>query len=294
MINEPVVEKSGNVLLVKPNLVNVNQEFVNGIPEYQNMYIFAELTAQSKGRTVITNTDTTTTSSKKINFIGNNQNEDADNPNKLNFTTNYYDGSNPNGEYYEGFGINSIKISINSSFVPQVSIQFIDIRGLAFFNQKDSPYRMLFDFPPPIFNLTVKGYYGEPISYRLHLVNYASEFNSANGNFIIDANFVGMTFAPLSDILFRYVVNAPLIEDNLSMSPKPNERPKNTFDLILKLKSLYKSISDELETDAENIKYGLLVDEIKKIDRVYELLNYYSKNEIFTKAGIPYLVWKAP
>jgi len=294
MINENIVERSGNVLLVKPNLVNVNQEFINGIPQYQNMYIFAELTAQSKGRTVITKTDTTTTSSKKINFIGNNQNKNSDNPNNLNFTTNYYDGSNPDGEYYEGFGIKSIKISINSSFVPQVAIQFIDIRGLAFFNQKDSPYRILFDFPPPTFNLTVKGHYGKPISYKLHLVNYTSEFNSSNGNFIIDANFIGMTFAPLSDILFRYIVNAPLIENRESMSPKPNEKPRNTFDLILKLKSLYKSISTELETDAENIKYGLLLEEIKKIDRVYELLTYYSKNEVLTQAGKPYLVWKAP
>lgn len=173
---------SSNVILIDPNTVNINNDITNGIPQYQDMYIFAELTAQSKGRTVIMNGETgsktSTTKSKKINFIGNNQDDnDPNNPNYLNFTTNYYDGSSRDGEYYEGFGINSIKILTNSSFIPQVDIQFVDIRGLAFFNQTDSPYRVLFDFPPPIFSLTVKGYYGKAVTYKLHLVSYTSEFN---------------------------------------------------------------------------------------------------------------------
>ena len=282
---------NGNVILIEPNCVNINNNVVNGAPQYQDMHIFAELTAKSKGRTIIIDGNTDSTKSKKINFIGNNQ--DNNNPNYLNFTTNYYDGSTGGGTHYEGFGINTIKIVTNSSFIPQVNIQFIDIRGLAFFNQNDSPYRILFDFPPPIFTLTVKGYYGKPVTYDLHLVKYTSEFSAANGNFIIDAQFVAMTFAPLTDILFRYIVNAPLIDNPASMNPNPNEPPANTYNLILKLKNLYSAISDELKTDIENKKYKNILDDISKIDLALEMVNplIITDSEILkTATETPYLV----
>jgi hypothetical protein len=287
---EENVDDNGNVILIDPNTININNNIVNGIPQYENMYIFAELTAKSKERTVIIDNNVSSTKSKPpINFIGNNQDNETNDPNHLNFTTNYYDGSNPDGQHYEGFGINNIKITINSSFIPQVNIQFIDIRGLAFFNQTDSPYQMLFDFPPPIFKLTVKGYYGKPIAYDLHLVKYTSEFNAANGNFVIDAQFVALTFAPLTDILFGYVVNTSLIDNNddgnNSMNPEPKEIPKNTFQLILQLKSLYSATSDLLKTEQENNDIKNNLDIIKSINSVMEMLNpsNIKNNEILNK-----------
>jgi GH25 family lysozyme M1 (1,4-beta-N-acetylmuramidase) len=288
--------EQGNVVLVEPNCININTEnVINGIPQYQDMYIFAELTARSKGRTIITNGNVNTTTSKTINFIGNNQNnENPNNPNYLNFTTNYYDGSNPDGKYYEGFGMNSIKIVINSSFIPQVDIQFVDIRGLAFFNQVDSPYRILFDFPPPIFTLTVKGYYGKPLTYQLHLVKYTSEFSAENGNFIIDAQFVAMTFAPLADILFRYVVNAPLINNEKSMNSKPGTEITNTFGLIKKLKNLYADIAKMLDTDVEYQNWQNISNDLEKIDLTFEILKNYENNETLKPAGTPYLVMRTP
>ncbi|MDA3780534.1 MAG: glycoside hydrolase family 25 protein [Bacteroidales bacterium] len=288
-------KSNGNVLLIDPNCVNINNDIVNGVSEYENKYIFAELTAESRGRTVVTikgNTNSAKTDkSKIINFIGNNQ--DINNPNYLNFTTNYYEGSTGNATHYEGFGINSIKIKLNSSFIPQIDIQFIDVRGLAFFNQNDSPYRLLFDFPPPIFKLTVKGYYGKPIEYDIHLVKYTSEFSAANGNFIIDAQFVAMTFAPLSDILFRYVVNTPLIDDPLSANSKLNEPPANTFSLIRKFANLYGAIADEFKDDIINIRYNNINNDIKKIDVVLEMINptLFSEDKNLKQAdNTPYLI----
>ena len=289
--------ENGNVILVEPNDVNINTDIVNGIPQYQDMYIFSELTAVSKGRTVIVKGNATSTSSKKINFIGNNQDdENPDNPNYLNFTTNYYDGSTGDGTHYEGFGMSDIKITINSSFIPQVSIRFVDIRGLAFFNQQESPYRMLFDFPPPIFHLTVKGYYGKSIKYQLHLVKYTSEFNAANGNFVIDAQFVAVTFAPLSDILFRYVVNAPLITNDDSMKPNTGERPQNTYDMIMKFKNLYTAISEKLETDTENKEYISTDNQLKSLEETFDIFEFVIKNqnEVLSAPGRPYLVARTP
>ena len=287
-----------NVTLIEPNCANINKSVVNGIPQYQDMYIFAELVAESKGRTVIIDGNTSSTTSKKLNFIGNDQtDENENNPNRLNFTTNYYDGSNGEGEYYEGFGMNDIKIVVNSSFIPQVDIQFIDIRGLAFFNQKDSPYRILFDFPPPIFKLTVKGYYGKALTYKLHLVSYTSEFSSQNGNFIIDAKFVAVTFAPLSDVLFRYVVNFPMINNMNSSSSLTTLPPANTFELILKLKNLYKAIGNKLKTDIDNKNFQSTLTSLENIDSVIGMLNTVPKNqnEVLSSGNQkPYIIIKTP
>lgn len=290
MADESKKNGNSNVNLIEPNDVNINTNVINGISQYQDMHIFAELTAKSKERTIIIDGNTSSKEGDIINFLGNNQ--DIDNPNHLNFTTNYYDGSTDNGIHYEGFGITNIKITTNSSFIPQVNIQFVDIRGLAFFNQTDSPYRMLFDFPPPIFRLTIKGQYGKPVSYDLHLVKYASEFSASNGNFIIDAQFVAVTFAPLTDILFRYVVNTSLIGNTESLSPNPKTKPKNTFELILQLKNLYSATSELLDTENENNKSKIIKDNLAKIDLIMEILEpkYIKKNTVLEKGGEPYLV----
>ena len=217
------------ILLIDPNQIpeNVNTKMINAIPQYQDMYIFAELTAKSRGRSVLFTSSNSglyrlspdsTNQDIVVNFLGNNQDSTQPNPNYLNFTTDWYDGSTGNRRQTEGFGISNIKVVINSSYIPQVEIQFIDLRGLAFFNQEDSPYRIFFNFPPPIFYLTLKGYYGKPLTYQLHLVKYTSEFKAENGNFIIDAQFIAMTFAPLTDVLFTYIVNFPLITRRIMQS----------------------------------------------------------------------------
>lgn len=266
--------KQGNVVLVDPNSVNVNTNQINSIPQYEKMHIHADLIVKRRGRTVIFNGGTTTDRSITVNLMGFNQNEGS--PNFGNFTTNYYDGSTGNDIQYESFGIQSIKTSINSSYIPQVEIQFVDIRGLSFFNQsvdkETSPYRILFDFPPPIFELTIKGYYGKALRYKLHLVNYTTEFNSNNGNFVINANFVAITFAPLSDILFRYIVNFPLMVSG-EFDPNPGSPPKNTFELVLKTKKLITATKDFKKDSIENKRYEEVIEEISKVNQLLVFLN---------------------
>jgi hypothetical protein len=265
------------------NSANINNNMVNAIPQYQDMFIYAELLATSRGRTVIVNGTEEKTGLEetiRVNFIGVDQNENKflGNPNYLNFTTNYYDGSTGENLKFESFGISSIKITINSSFVPQVNIQFVDIRGLSFFNQEKSPYRILFNFPPPIFDLTVKGYYGKALRYKLHLVKYTSEFLADSGNFVIDANFIAITYAPLTDIPFRYAVNVPLINNNESLSSLKTNPPRNTFELILKLQDLYTTTQDQINNSKEVKEYDLNKNKIEKIeDAIVTLKDYKSE-----------------
>jgi len=290
--------RNGNVILVEPNSININTTnignipFVNGVPEYQDMYIFAELSAESRGRTLIINNNGSSSNGTKVNLMGVNQDSSVGNPDLNKFTTNYYDGSMGTREVLESFGISSIKVTVNSSYVPQVNIQFIDIRGLSFFNQEKSPYRILFDFPPPIFTLTIKGYYGRALRYQLHLVKYTSEFQAHSGNFVIDADFVAMTFAPLSDILFRYIVNVPLIISHAA-SPNPASPPVNTNDLIIKLRGLYSRIRDKINTQTETKSYDEILNQQKTIANVLDIINGFGNNSRLTQGGaVPYMMVK--
>ena len=278
---------NSNVLLLDPNDVNTNSNITNSIPQYQDMFIFAELRAIRKERTVLVTSSETGNGSNifktgleknipEVNFIGVDQNKNS--PDYLKFTTRYYDGSNGNNVQFEGFGMSNIKVIINSSFIPQVSIQFIDVRGMAFFNRENSPYRILFDFPPPIFYLTIKGYYGRALNYKLHLVKYTSEFKAENGNFVIDAQFVAVTFAPLTDVLFRYVVNFPLIatgNTSPSLVPRIDAPPRNTFELILKLKTLYDDIDKKIKSLNETKSYDTTLNQLANITLTSSILEDY-------------------
>lgn len=291
---ENLVRDNGNVMLIDPNLVNVNPDMTNAIPQYQDMFIYAELTASRRARTVLVtgvegkgSYSTENTGANKaisVNFLGTNQNPES--PNYLKFTTNWYDGSNGDKTQFEGFGIGSIKVVINSSFIPQVNIQFIDLRGLAFFNQEDSPYRTIFDFPPPIFTLRIKGYYGKALEYQLHLVKYTTEFKAENGNFIIDAQFVAMTFAPLADVLFRYVVNFPLITGGTG-NPNTTDPPRNTYELILKVKNLYSGISDKLKSTGDQKIYEGIITKLTNIDGLLSALSYFKEDSGLSTQGTP-------
>jgi hypothetical protein len=111
----------------------------------------------------------------------------------------------------QSFGIDSINIQVRgTNFVPQVNITFIDVRGKTLFSApEDSPYKAFFHVPWPIFYLTIKGYYGKAIKYRLHLVKFSTKFNDSNGNFEVSTTFVGSTYAYLNDIPLKGIMNAP-------------------------------------------------------------------------------------
>ena len=286
-----------SLYIADPNSVNtVNQEY-NGMPTYENMYIDVSLTAQRKNRSTLyvsndnkSNVSIKTineTSTGSVNFLGFNQNT-TNYANKF-FTTNYYDESTGDDIQYESFGIESIKITTNSSFIPQVSIKFVDIRGLSFFNQENSPYRILFDFPPPTFNLRVKGFYGKTIEYLLHLVKYNSEFKAENGNFYIDADFVAITFAPLSDVLFRYVVNGAIINKAVTLSGG-NSEPQNTFELISRTQELYTKVEKDIKYRSEFAEFESLNNDVDNINACIKfIIKEWTEPNDTNKLGNPEL-----
>jgi hypothetical protein len=127
----------------------------------------------------------------------------------------------------QSFGIESININVKgASFIPQVNINFVDVRGKTLFESpENSPYKAFFHLPWPIFYLTVKGYFGKAIRYRLHLTKFTSKYNGSNGNFDISTTFVGSTYAFLNDIPLTGILNAPYmyaIEQDKEAQYNPN------------------------------------------------------------------------
>lgn len=287
------IEESGVVRLIDPNKINVNPNQINAIPDYEDMHILAELSARRRGRTILMSSggvaDTRTDDTINVNLMGVNQ--DKNNPNFGAFSTEWHDADlgGKMGQT-ETFGITNITIKTNASFVPQISIEFTDIRGYSFFNNDESPYRILFDFPPPLFNLTVKGYYGKTLTYLLHLIKYTSNFNSDTGNFVINAEFVGITYAPLADVLFRYIINFPLLDSGYeNYNIEPGTVPENTYDLIIKLKSLYHRIEQMKDTEISSRMHETATKYLSEVNAVINRLNRYKDSTSLTKHGTPIL-----
>jgi len=112
---------------------------------------------------------------------------------------------------FQGFGITSISIKVNSSYIPQVSINFTDIRGKTLFEQAkvNTPYTAFFHLPYPTFFLTLKGYYGKAVQYQLTLEKFISRFDPSSGDYLVTCDFKGNHIALLRDINMHEAVTAP-------------------------------------------------------------------------------------
>ncbi len=159
-------------------------------------------------------------------------------------TTNFTDVSmlTPEGNTSECLGIESINITYNSWFHPQVVIKFIDVRGATvmqpaernYYRTDDAGlsselYKSLFSFPYPIFTLKVKGFYGKGVTYKLAVEKTNLEFDSNNGNFIITVNFIGYMFGIYADMPMTYLAIAPYTQEGRAYWRKKIEDGTFTF-----------------------------------------------------------------
>ena len=234
-----------NLMYIDPNSVvdregNVQQRNV----EQENLVMYANLEADLVPRSILVadNDKNTLTSIAKgtLNFLKNQNGSDYDST----WTDAYLNTEETKKDskiFYQSdkssqsFGIDSIQVSIKGiNSIPQVNISFIDVRGKTLFESpENSPYKAFFHVPWPIFYLTLKGYYGKAIRYRLHLVKFSTRYNDSNGNFEVSTSFIGSTYAYLTDISLKAILNAPymfptLITSNTKEDTKNNQTSKKT------------------------------------------------------------------
>lgn len=140
-------------------------------------------------------------------------------------TSNFTDisASKPWENTRECIGVKSIDINYTSTMYPQVVVRFTDIRGASLMNSQElksnydtgegSFYSLLYSIPSPQYNLTVKGFYGNPVTYRLVMNKTSLDFDAQSGNFEITVDFIGYMFGVYSDIPMTYLAVAPYVLD---------------------------------------------------------------------------------
>ena len=140
-------------------------------------------------------------------------------------TTNFTDVSTtkPWQNTNECLGIRTIDISYSPEMFPHVRIVFVDVRGSSLMTAEEyktaygkgsgSFYGMLYSVPPPVFILTVKGFYGRGVQYRLAVNNISQTFNAQTGDFEITVDFMGYMFGAYADIPMTYIAISPYIKD---------------------------------------------------------------------------------
>ena len=144
------------------------------------------------------------------------------------FQTVYYTDINKedygNREIAEGLGVTNIEINYDNFYCPIVKMRMIDVRGSSLFGveetshdnygkvKRDNLYSAFFTMPYPEFQLQIKGFYGQAVTFQLCCTDFRGEFNSDTGNFEADVTFLGYDYGLLAEIPFRYVVAAPLCE----------------------------------------------------------------------------------
>jgi murein DD-endopeptidase MepM/ murein hydrolase activator NlpD len=212
--NKTVGCSAGKTILVDPNKFDGQSSSSNISVPLEDLSIYVQLETNKRARTVLQAGSQTNTSAVKINFIEGSKDETTGNQRVLttkytNLTTDFSTSSDS-----ESLGITSIDIDFNTSYAPLVVINFIDPRGTSIFQNEDmlngkNKFATLFQLPYPIFTLTIKGYYGMPVKYDLHMTKFNAKFNSKTGNFEITANFIGYTYAFLSDMLIGFLRAIP-------------------------------------------------------------------------------------
>jgi|688.fasta_scaffold03019_15 hypothetical protein len=225
-INENILVKvdQQNLVYIDPSsIVDNDGEIHSRLVDHENLVMYVNLEADLVPRTTLfSNGDENTMISiagGELNFLRNQNGQNYDTSWTDVFTPAANDALSSNVDVQEkisdgsgqSFGFESINIvTKGANAIPEVSINLIDARGKTLFESpKNSPYQAFFHLPWPIFYLTVKGYYGKAIRYRLHMVDFKSKFNGTSGNFEITTKFVGSTFAYLNDILLQNILAAP-------------------------------------------------------------------------------------
>ena len=309
-----------NLIYIDPNTVLSDGKAVPRSVEPENLVMYVNLEADLIPRTtLIGNGDEnslTSIAGGTLNFLQNKDGRDYDTKwtdaytNIPSTTYNFKDtgvynapnDASPDGTPSQGggqydntaqsFGIDSVSIDIaGANFIPKVTINFIDVRGKTLFESpENSPYGAFFHLPWPIFYLTVKGYYGKAIKYRLHLVRFNTRFNASNGNLEVQTDFVGSTYAYMSDISLKSILNAPYFYSSEFQSDGVyNEETKRTEVRISKSTKGYRVLKSVYQ---EYKSKGLLpkdfpVKTLREIIMISRNLNELLEKEVFSAVVDP-------
>jgi len=266
-----------NNYLINPNDID-NTDIYNLINKIEDIKPFVELLIYKRSKSIINigsdNTiDVSNSKPETINLQGFINSDDKYYSTRY---TEYIVGPDTTNDTYEGFGIQDININIDANKIPIVNITFIDVKGNSI-QDSNSKFNSLFDLPPPIFKLRIKGAYGPLVEFRLMIQgNTTVEVDSNSGNHIIKAKFVGDKFSSMTDILFNYLKAVHFYKGLKSTS---DGEVVSVYDLLYRLKSLYNNIKRIEESDEEKRKRNEIESKTSIYNNLTDLLNSYISKE---------------
>ena len=187
-----------------------------------------------------------------------------------------------------GFGITSINVEINTSLQPIVTITFKDLYGNAVFgkdviNENVPNYSVLFNWPPPKFLFTFKGFLGRQVSWMLNLKQTSTSYQS-DGSYDIKCELIPSQWGFMGDLPFLFLLAIKGLRKN-ELPTEKFKKQQTVFDLIkigLRTETKTKEISKE---------FDLLLNQMNliKSNRIVEAICYGQTiklgEEINGKAG---------
>jgi len=273
------VDVVNNILLIDPNVKSsstIHNDASDSVHTSEKLSINVQLTTQRKSRSSIVIADSTNTIEKGkigtlIDFMEGHKfsnNQESLSTHYTEIGTSFGDLLNNNvAPNLETLGIVDINIDFNAAFAPVIVINFIDVKGRLLQYGNNSPYSVFFDMPYPIFTLHVKGFYGKGIKYDLHLTKFNGKFNSQSGSFEIQCEFIGYTYAFLSDLLIGYLKGAPYTSNGKSLiAEKAMDTQFFTFKDLNETAQKTKVEIDKLKSDDEGSVPAIAQGESKLID----------------------------
>ena len=307
MANSRIGCSAGKTSLIDPNNFYGQDSSNNISVPLEDLNISVQLSTFKKGRTMLTanNTVKTTQSSKTVSvtFIeGTEVNGEKFLTSKFTDLTTVFDKDNDSSE---NLGITNIDVDFNSSYAPLITINFLDLRGSSIFqnesqlNNNENKYSVFFQLPYPLYELTIKGYYGQPVKYCLHMTKFNSKFNSQTGNFEITANFIGYTYAMLSDMLLGILKAIPYTSRGVKKYEEAiREDPKvlNLNDLMIEISKIDENIEKIAASNPNAAKLSYLKKMENSLDDMVRIMDLFgSMVDVDSEYGdYEYIVIKGP
>lgn len=260
-----------NILIFDPNRIDGTD---SGYLQTETLNINVRLVAVRKQKSSIVVAEGMTTVTGRqgdtTDFIQGNK--VSNDPNTFSLSTLYTEANsnfdtieNGTTKDLETLGIKDINIDFTSAYTPLITMELTDVRGRLFQNGNNSPYAVFYDMPYPIFELTVKGFVGKAVTYKLHLLKFASTFNSQTGGFDVKCEFVGYHYAMLSDMLIGYLKG--VVHTNIGAEIK--QSPKFSGATIDGLRGEIRELKDAVQSftsDDTQVEAQLSSDAVNSIN----------------------------
>ena len=318
------------VLYVEPNWINSIDDGNGGMvpmiipPEDYCMYVDLKVEVYSRGMAATSGAKTmvvewvSTSDEDAVRFMSGSRiytdpsKEKFFNSLTTNYTNTYLGDIIEGKQTNELFGIDSINVKYNQFFVPEVTIQFTDIRGAALFGVSqlahlkrvnnisgfrdddiaDSFFSCFFTFPYPKFTLMFKGFYGRPVTYSLTCSSFNTKFDSETGCFKATATFIGYSYSFLGDVSFSAILSSPYsdgggkeywkrrveyINDDFFLFGENGERRKipTMGEVLVALDNIEEKINEATAGSEAIQKQTELDDKKNKTERLLELNAQY-------------------